>query len=169
MKATKHLTMQCVTNGIGWSTQCSEIARRRFSLKPQRCGLFFASLIMTAPLQFPFAQPAYAQSPAALQAKDFTQSRFKQAMRNGDLVIVETYADWCAPCQIQAPIIERLRREKRYRSLIVLRVDEETPRNVWGELGLAGFGQLVVFRDGKEIGRGSPLNEVEMRGLLSGK
>lgn len=97
----------------------------------------------------------------------FTPARFAEAQRQGRLIIVETYADWCAPCRIQAPIIARLSQEERYRGLVVLRVDETTPRSVWRALSLAGFGQFVVFRGEREIRRGSPLNEAQMRALLS--
>jgi|GEM_PF-2264689 len=101
-------------------------------------------------------------------AESFKQGNFDKAQRDGRLILVESYADWCAPCRIQAPIVERLRNEKRYRDLVVLRIDEDTPRSVWKDLEIAGFGQFVVFRGKREINRGSPLNEAEMRALLTG-
>ena len=111
--------------------------------------------------------PPQSQRVGHFGPETFTQARFEAAQRQGRLIIVETYADWCAPCQIQAPIIERLSQEPRYRGLVLLRVDERTPRSVWRQLGLAGFGQFIVFRGEREIRRGSPLNEAQMRALLS--
>ena len=104
---------------------------------------------------------------AVVDSHKFTQARLKLAQQQNRLILVETYADWCAPCRIQAPIVARLRLERRYRGLILLRLDENTPRDAWQRLGLAGFGQFIAFRGKRELGRGSPMTESEMRELLS--
>jgi len=107
-------------------------------------------------------------APASQQySANFTQAKFNRAQDEGRLILVETFADWCAPCQIQAPIVQRLQKEKRYDNLVLLRIGEDTPRHVWKDLKLAGYGQFVVFQGSKEVGRGSPLNEAAMRALLS--
>ena len=127
-----------------------------------------AFAILASPLA---TAPVSANENAAqrLLPHSFTQARFEKAQKQDRLILVETYADWCAPCRIQAPIVERLRKEKRYRNLVLLRLDANTPRSVWKGFGLAGFGQFVVFRGQHEIRRGSPLTEREMRALLSEK
>ena len=122
-------------------------------------------------LALPFTQDVTSAREVSVPRSDtssFSQARFDRAQAEGRLILVETYADWCAPCRIQAPIVERLRRERRYRNLVLLRIDEETPRSVWNDMGLVGYGQFAVFRGDQEVGRGSPLNEAEMRALLSG-
>ena len=133
-----------------------------------RILLPIATLALLAMPLTPDFTSAREASASHSQAASFTQAKFSRAQDEGRLILVETYADWCAPCQIQAPIVERLRRGKRYRNLVLLRIDEETPRSVWNDLGLAGYGQFVVFRGDQEVSRGSPLNEAEMRALLSG-
>ena len=123
--------------------------------------------LLTTPLAPDFTTAHDAPTSHA-ESASFTQAKFDRARAEGRLILVETYADWCAPCQIQAPIVTRLRAEQRYRNLVLLRIDENTPRRVWRDLGLAGYGQFVVFRGDKEISRGSPFNEADMRALLSG-
>ena len=128
--------------------------------------LIAALTLLAIPLNADFSS-ARGTSDSRSSAATFTQAKFDRAKGEGRLILIETYADWCAPCRIQAPIVERLRKERRYRTLILLRIDEETPRSVWRDLGLAGYGQFVVFRGDQEISRGSPLSEAEMRTLLS--
>lgn len=127
----------------------------------------FVVLSAVSAVLAPSPATAITASAAPANAETFTHERFSQAQRLGRLIIVETYADWCAPCQIQAPIIERLRKEQRYQDLVLLRVVEDTPRTVWKELNIAGYGQFIVFRGAREISRGSPLDEASMRALLA--
>lgn len=146
----------------------TKYAARNLSNIWARCLLPIAGLALLAmPLTPDFTSAREASTPRS-HATSFTQAKFDRAQGEGRLILVETYADWCAPCRIQAPIVERLRSERRFRGLVLLRIDEETPRSVWRDLGLAGYGQFVVFRGDQEISRGSPLNEAEMRALLSG-
>jgi len=146
---------------------CDRNARVQARFRPVIRCLFGAALATWAAVPNASVAQICNVSVEQLQAHAFTQARFDQAQREGRLILVETYADWCAPCRIQAPIVERLRRTKPFRGLVLLRVNEDTPRHVWKDLSLAGYGQFLVFRGAREIGRGSPLNEAEMRTLLS--
>ena len=153
-------------------TQFQSLLKNGFTARSWQRGPWRLLLIvavfgfLAAPLALDFTG-AREVSKSRSNASDFTQAKFKKAQKDGRLILVETYADWCAPCQIQAPIVKRLRKEKRFRGLVLLRVNERTPRKVWKDLRLSGYGQFVVFRGNKEVGRGSPLNEAQMRALLA--
>lgn len=83
------------------------------------------------------------------------------------VVVVETYADWCAPCRIQAPILAKLLREPRFSNVTVVRVGEDVPKSVWKKLDLIGFGTMIVYRGGIEVARGQPMTEADMRRLFT--
>ncbi len=99
----------------------------------------------------------------------YSEQALSQATSRGGTVVIETHADWCAPCRIQAPIVAKLLREQRYRDVTIVRVGEETPKAVWKKFALVGYGTMVVYRGGKEVARGQPMTETAMRELFSAR
>ena len=67
-------------------------------------------------------------------------------------VIVDFYADWCAPCKMMAPVLDDLAAE-RAGALLVVKVNSDanpvSPQN----FGVRGIPTLIVFKDGQEVGR----------------
>lgn len=119
------------------------------------------AILALALFLFPMPTPSLAsESPA------FTDAAFAAAQRAGGIVVIETWAPWCLPCKIQAPIIERLKKSAEFRSIRVLRVGEETPPAVWERFRLTGYGTIVVFRNGKEVAHGTPTNEKALLNLI---
>lgn len=67
--------------------------------------------------------------------------------------MVESYASWCPPCRIQAPIIADLLRGKDYSDTVLFRLSEDTPSAAWKKFGLKSYGALIVYRGARETGR----------------
>jgi len=67
-------------------------------------------------------------------------------------VIVDFYADWCGPCKMMAPIFDDLARERRG-EVLVAKVDTDRNPASAGKFGVRGIPTLIVFRNGKEVGR----------------
>lgn len=64
-------------------------------------------------------------------------------------VLVDFWAEWCAPCRALAPIVEELAKE--YDGQVVfakLNVDENP--NIAQNYGIYGIPTMVIFRGGKE-------------------
>lgn len=97
---------------------------------------------------------------------EYTDAAFVSAQTRGRTIIVETYAPWCLPCRIQAPIIDRLLTQAPFRDILLLRIGEKTPNLIWRRFRLSGFGTLVIFKGSREIARGTPTNEPAVSGLL---
>ena len=100
-------------------------------------------------------------------ASTYDNSLFEQAQSAGRIVVVDSYASWCLPCRIQAPILARLKQDERFSEILVLHVGEKSPKAVWRKFRLPGYGMLVVYRNGREVARGMPTTEAAMRELLS--
>jgi thioredoxin 2 len=67
-------------------------------------------------------------------------------------VVVDFYADWCQPCKIMAPILDELARERRGHAL-VMKLDTDRNPAATKRFNVRGIPTLIVFRDGREVGR----------------
>jgi len=73
---------------------------------------------------------------------------FTDAIVSNDLVFVDFYADWCGPCRIIAPSVDKLADEFDGKVKFVrLNIDEnpETARRY----GVTSIPRLIIFRNGK--------------------
>jgi len=76
----------------------------------------------------------------------------KVVLKTEKPVVVDFWAPWCQPCRIIAPIIEELARE--YDGKVVftkLNTDENIQTTM--RFGIRGIPTLLIFKDGKEVGR----------------
>jgi thioredoxin 1 len=67
-------------------------------------------------------------------------------------VLVDFYADWCGPCRMLAPTIERLAKQYQGRA-IVAKVNVDNLRDVAGQYGIQGIPAVLFFDKGKEVQR----------------
>ncbi|MBK1646417.1 thiol reductase thioredoxin [Thiocapsa imhoffii] len=69
-------------------------------------------------------------------------------------MLVDFWADWCAPCHALAPQLERVVSERGGRiGLAKVEVDEGENMKLAGRYQLRGFPTVILFIDGEERGR----------------
>ena len=78
----------------------------------------------------------------------------------GDLVLVDFHAEWCAPCKKLAPIIEALELEMKGK-LKVLRVDVDENSQLAKQMKIESIPLIVVYKAGKMHWSGLGLVEKE--------
>lgn len=69
-------------------------------------------------------------------------------------VLVDFWADWCGPCLVLAPVLERLAADLNGRVRIAkLEVDEGENMKLAGRYLVRGFPTVILFSNGEELGR----------------
>jgi len=69
-------------------------------------------------------------------------------------VLVDLWADWCSPCLVIAPILQKVSEEFGDRlGIAKLEVDEGDNMKIAGHYKVRGFPTLILFDKGEEVGR----------------
>ena len=83
---------------------------------------------------------------------EVTDASFDESVRKYSLIVIDTWAPWCPPCRMLAPIIESL--AKKLSGKIVfgkLNVDEN--KEIALKYEVMSVPTLLIFKDGKLIER----------------
>jgi thiol-disulfide isomerase/thioredoxin len=83
----------------------------------------------------------------------FDAAAFDSARRSGTPLLVAIHADWCTTCRLQERVIAELLQEKRFAALKVFRVDFDAQTDAVKRFGARDRSTLIVFKNGKEVGR----------------
>lgn len=75
-----------------------------------------------------------------------TNENFKELIQ--EKVLVDFYANWCGPCKMIAPELERAEG-----SIKVVKVDVDEFEDLAKEYGVMSIPTLILFNEGKEIKR----------------
>ena len=68
----------------------------------------------------------------------------------GDLVIVDFYADWCGPCQMLAPVLEQLDGELPVK---IVKINTDFVPEIARMFRVMSIPTLLLFKDGKFVKR----------------
>lgn len=66
-------------------------------------------------------------------------------------VLIDFWATWCGPCQMQGPVVEQAAEELKDIKVGKVNVDEEGA--LAQQFRVMSIPTLIVFKDGKEAGR----------------
>ena len=84
----------------------------------------------------------------------------KEVLESEKLVLVDFWAPWCAPCKIIAPIVEKLAEELKDQVKVGKSNVDENP-DIATNLSVLNIPTLILFKDGKEVGRMIGVNPKE--------
>ncbi len=85
--------------------------------------------------------------------QEITDIEFEQEVLKADLpVVVDFWAEWCGPCKVVSPILERLAEEYDGKIKFV-KVDTEENFEIPSSYGILSLPTLLVFKEGQEIER----------------
>lgn len=87
--------------------------------------------------------------------KHFTDDNFASEVLEASKtkpVLVDFFATWCGPCQMQAPILEETATAIGDKAVVGKVNTEEAPKTA-GDFGVMSIPTLLIFKDGKEVKR----------------
>ncbi len=77
------------------------------------------------------------------------QEKFNLAIKKG-LTVVDFWATWCMPCQMQAPVLAELKDEYKDKiNVIKVNVDEEANEPIATSLDIVSIPTLAFYLDGE--------------------
>jgi len=82
-------------------------------------------------------------------------------------VLVYFYADWCAPCKMVAPLVDELASEHTGRVLFA-KIDTDRAQQLSLAQNIRGIPTLILFSEGKEVGRSVGFEPEKVRSLVAG-
>jgi thioredoxin 1 len=82
-----------------------------------------------------------------------TDSTFAGAMSETGLpVLVDFWAEWCAPCRMMAPVVDQLASELSGRAFVAKLNVDQNPATA-ARFGVMSIPNFIVFRGGKPAGQ----------------
>ena len=82
-----------------------------------------------------------------------TDANFNEKVKNSKgLVLVDFYADWCAPCRMLAPVIEKLADEFAGK-VTVGKCNVDANMNTASSFSVTGIPTVILFKDGQPVER----------------
>ena len=79
-----------------------------------------------------------------------TEANFDSQVLQADKpVLVDFWATWCGPCQMQAPILEELAKERD--DVIIAKVDVDQNPNLAQKYRVMSIHMLAVFKNGQPV------------------
>jgi thioredoxin 1 len=85
--------------------------------------------------------------------RDVNDSSFEKDVLKADRpVLVDFWAEWCAPCRMLVPTVNAVA-EQYGESAFVVKLNVDENPSTAQRYGIKGIPTLILFRDGKEVER----------------
>ena len=106
-------------------------------------------------------KPMLLDRPVKVAQDDFDRTVLKSKAP----VLVDFYADWCAPCKMVAPLVDEIAHEQLGKMLVV-KIDTDAAPEVALKYEIRSIPTLIVFKDGEEVERSMGFEPERVRDLV---
>ncbi len=71
----------------------------------------------------------------------------KEVLDNSNIVLADFYAEWCGPCQMLAPVLENISKNKT--NIDIAKIDIDKNMELASKYNIEVVPTLLFFKDGK--------------------
>lgn len=82
--------------------------------------------------------------------KGMTKQQFSTLLKTDQLVLIDFYAEWCAPCKKMEPYLEEMTTEMKD-SVLIVRLNIDDNQSLSNELKVSALPTLLLYKDRKLI------------------
>ena len=79
-----------------------------------------------------------------------TDGNFYDTIKKNRLVLVDFWAEWCAPCRSIAPTVEEIANEFKEK-VLVGKLNVDANKKIPKELAIMAIPTLILFKEGKPV------------------
>lgn len=83
--------------------------------------------------------------------KKLNEENFHKEIEQG-LTLVDFFADWCGPCRMLAPVLDRVSKDIEGKAVIA-KLDIDNAQRIAAHFQVTSVPTMILFKNGKEIGR----------------
>lgn len=81
--------------------------------------------------------------------QEITNKNFKSFIENEELTIVKVGAEWCGPCKMVKPILEK---ESEEGDILIGSIDADSSSELAKELGVRSIPTTFFYKNGEQVG-----------------
>ena len=81
-----------------------------------------------------------------------TKENFEQAIKSDKRVLLDFYADWCGPCRMVSPLVDKIAED--YPEYFVGKINVDEQPELAAAFSVSSIPTLVVLENGKVINQG---------------
>ncbi len=75
---------------------------------------------------------------------------FSELIKGSKPVLVDFYADWCAPCKMMEPVLKQVKKSMGDQ-LMIIKIDTDRNPELAIRYNVRGIPNLVLFKEGKVV------------------
>ena len=83
--------------------------------------------------------------------KHLEEATFSKDIQHG-LILVDFYADWCGPCRMMTPVLEKVAKDVKGKAVIG-KLDIDKAQKIASQFQVTSIPTLILYKEGKEVGR----------------
>ena len=95
--------------------------------------------------------------------ENISDQNYEEIIKTG-LVLVDFWAEWCAPCKMLSPILDELSNEINGVRFVKINTDEN--QDMAQKLGITGIPTLLLYKEGEIIERMHNIPKAQLNSIL---